>query len=144
MTERTEPGGAAPMRAAVRKGALSLLGVTAVSLVLWGVVSGVPGLWGAGIGAAMGGVFVLITAIVVLATAGQTPATTGAAVLGSWLLKIVVAIGVMVVLRSMTFYDRPALVMTLVLAMVVVLAAETRAVLTTRVPYVDPEPSTRH
>src|SRR5699024_552615 len=97
-----------PLLRAVRFGTAALLIITVISLAVWGGVRDLPGIWGVLIGAAIGGGFVLLTAASVLFTSSTNPATTGAVVLGSWLLKIVVLIIVLVLIRDLTFYDRTA------------------------------------
>ncbi len=126
-----------PLVRAVRFGGIALVVITVISLVAWGAWRDLPGIWGVIIGAAIGGGFVLLTALSVLITAGTSPATTGAIVLGSWLLKIVVLIIVLAVIRDMDFYDVPAMAVTTVLALIVVLVTETWGVITARVTYVN-------
>ena len=65
--------------------------------------------------------------------------------LGSWLLKIVVLLGVLMVIRGMTSYDRWAFVVTTTLVLIAVLSVEVWSVITSRVTYVQPstEPSAR-
>ena len=128
----------AGLRKAVRLGVLALLGLAVVSAGVWTLVDGSPGLWGALMGAAIGGAFVLTTAIVVIATARSAPQTTAAVLLGTWLIKLVVAIGVVAGIDRFDFYSRPAFAVTIILALVVVLAGETWAILKTRAPYVEP------
>ena len=128
----------AGLRTALRFGGLALAVLGVVSASCWGFVDGVPGLWGAVLGAAVGGAFVLTTAIVVMATAGSAPQTTAAILLGTWLLKLAVAIGVVAVLARFDFYSRNAFAVTIIAALVVVLAAETLGVIRTRTPYVEP------
>ncbi|KAA0919446.1 hypothetical protein [Dietzia sp. ANT_WB102] len=128
----------AALRRAVRLGTLVLAMLAVVSAVVWILIDGVPGLWGALMGAAIGGAFVLTTAIVVIATARSAPQTTAAVLLGTWLLKLVVAIGVVAALDRFDFYSRPALAVTIIAALIVVLAGETWAILKTRAPYVEP------
>lgn len=131
----------AGLRVAVRLGGLALVALAVVSAVVWTLVDGMPGLWGALMGAALGGAFVLITAIVVIATAGAAPQTTAAVLLGTWLLKLIVAIGVVAVIDRFDFYSRPAFAVTIIAALVVVLAAETWGILKTKTPYIEPEQS---
>ena len=126
-----------PLLRAVRFGSIALVALTIISLAVWGATRELPGIWGVLIGAAIGGGFVLLTAASVLFTSSTNPATTGAVVLGSWLLKIVVLIIVLVIIRDMQFYDRMALLVTLVLALIVVLATEVWGVITARVTYVN-------
>lgn len=131
----------AGLRVAVRLGGLALVALAVISAVVWSLVDGTPGLWGALMGAALGGAFVLITAIVVIATAGAAPQTTAAVLLGTWLLKLIVAIVVVAVIDRFDFYSRPAFAVTIIAALVVVLAAETWGILKTRTPYVEPAES---
>lgn len=126
-----------PLLRAVRFGTIALVVITIISLAVWGGTRDLPGIWGVLIGAAIGGGFVLLTAASVLFTSSTNPATTGAVVLGSWLLKIVVLIVVLALIRDLTFYDRTALLVTTVLALVVVLATEVWGVITARVTYVN-------
>jgi len=88
------------------------------------------------LGAAIGGSFVLLTVVSVLATANTTPSTTMAVVLGSWLVKLLVLIGLLMWLRTMDFYDTPALAVTMIAALVVVLATEVWGIMTTQAMYV--------
>ena len=121
---------------AVKFGALALAALTVISLVVWGLVGGAPGLWGVVIGAAIGGGFVLLTALSVLLTAGTSPSTTMAVVLGGWLLKIVLLVIVLLFIRDLDFFHRGALLTTVVLALVAVLGAEVWATVSTRTTYV--------
>ncbi|WP_273368484.1 hypothetical protein [Corynebacterium massiliense] len=125
-----------PLVRAVKFGALALAALTVISLVVWGLVGGAPGLWGVVIGAAIGGGFVLLTALSVLLTAGTSPSTTMAVVLGGWLLKIVLLVIVLLFIRDLDFFHRGALLTTVVLALVAVLGAEVWATVSTRTTYV--------
>lgn len=135
------PDQTSALRTAVRHGVLGLFLLTAISAGVSFLIVGVPGVWGALLGAAVGGGFVLFTAVVVLATAKSEPTTLAAVLLGSWLLKLILAIVVMVVLRGMDFYSRETFVAVIALAVVGLLTLETRAVLRSKAPYVDPVPS---
>lgn len=124
------------MQRAVKLGGLALLVITVVSLAVWGGISGLPGIWGVLVGAAIGGGFVLLTALSVLLTANTTPANTMAVVLGGWLLKVIVLVMVLLVIRDMDFYDTLALFVTVMLALFATLGTEVWAVVTSRVTYV--------
>ena len=126
-----------PLLRAVRFGSIALAILTVISLAVWGGMRDLPGIWGVLIGAAIGGGFVLMTAASVLFTSSTNPATTGAVVLGSWLLKIVVLIIILAIIRDMEFYDRMALLVTLILALIVVLATEVWGVITAKVTYLN-------
>jgi hypothetical protein len=141
MTARTDPDPSAPLRAAVRLGGAGAVVLAVVSCVVGYLVRGTPGLWGALVGSAIAVGFVLFTAGSVLFTARLEPAMSGVVLLGGWLVKLLLLIAVLAVLRGLGFYDRTTLVVVVVVAAVGVLGLETAAVVRTRVPYVDPEPS---
>lgn len=124
-----------PLLRALKFGWIGLAAVTLVSLAAWGAMRHVPGMWGVILGAAIGGGFLLMTVASVLATSGTSVSTTGAVVLGGWLLKIVVLIIVLVFLRGQDFYDKLAFFVTVVLVLVVVLASEVWGVITSKVTY---------
>ena len=126
-----------PLIRALRLGFYALLALTVLSLMGWGSARDLPGIWAVLMGAAVGGGFVLLTALSVLATAGTSPASTMAVVLGGWLVKLVVLIIFLLVIRNLTFYDHVAFGVTTILALVIVLAAEAWGVMTTRVTYLD-------
>ncbi|MDN5684378.1 hypothetical protein [Corynebacterium glyciniphilum] len=112
-----------PLLNAARSGAVGLLVITVISLALWGNFRGLEGLWGVLIGAAVGGGFVLATVAVVLLTSNTSPQTTMIVTLGSWLIKIVVVLGILLVLREMDFFDHTAMGVTVIAALVVALGA---------------------
>lgn len=124
-----------PLLRALRLGSMALAAITVMSLALWGWIAGAPGIWGVLVGAAVGGGFVLMTVVSVLLTSRTSPQTTGAVVLGGWLLKLVLVMLVMWGISGLDFYDRWALLVTVVVVLVVVLATETWGVMTSRVTY---------
>ncbi|WP_290226271.1 hypothetical protein [Corynebacterium confusum] len=121
---------------AVRFGSMALAVVTVLSLVGWGWAKDLPGIWGVLLGAAIGGGFVLLTALSVLVTANSSPSTTMAVVLGGWLVKVVLLIIVLLAIRGMDFYDNVALFVTVILALIIVLGTEVWGIITSRVTYV--------
>ncbi|APT84555.1 hypothetical protein [Corynebacterium aquilae] len=126
----------APIRAGIKVGALSVAVITVVALVLFGVLFGLPGVWGALIGAAIGGGFVALTAVSVLVTARTSPSTTGAVVLGGWLLKIVILLIVLFAIRDLYFYNHVALFVTAVAALLAMLGSEVFGVMKSRTTYI--------
>jgi hypothetical protein len=129
------------MRAAVRYGVLGLLALTVIASVIGWLVAELPGVWGALIGAAVGGGFILFTALGVLLTAKLPAITAGAVLLGTWLLKLILAIVVMALLKPLDFYSKGSLVLTIVFALIIVLGAETYGVVSQRALYVEPRSS---
>lgn len=124
-----------PLVRALRFGAYALATLTVISLIAWGGTRDVSGIWGSLMGAAIGGSFVLATALTVLATSNSTPTATMAVVLGGWLIKVVVLILLLLWLRSYDFYDPTAFGVTTIAALVVALVAETYGVISSRVTY---------
>ncbi|MEU4435682.1 hypothetical protein ACH474_32800 [Nocardia rhamnosiphila] len=126
----------APLRAALRYGLIGLVVLTVLAAAIATALAGTAGLWGALLGAAIGGGFILTTAVVVLLGAKLPPSTAGLIMLVSWVGKLLVALIVVAVLQRFEFYDRVALFLTVVGALVIVLGAETYGVLRQKVPYV--------
>ena len=139
--EATDP--AAPLRAGLKYGVRGLAILLAVGLLIWWPWKGEPGLWGVLIGAAIGGGFILITVITILLTSKASPSVVMGALMGGYLVKVVIVIGVTAFLKDMTFYHKGALVSVLIGAIVLVLGSELWGVLTTRQVYVAPESSER-
>ncbi|MFD6400683.1 hypothetical protein [Nocardia sp. NPDC060249] len=135
-TPETVPGPDAPLRAALRYGLIGLGVLVVVSVAIATAVAGMPGLWGALLGAAIGGGFILTTVVAVLLGAKLPPTMAGAVMLVSWVGKMLVALLVIVVLNQFDFYSRPALFFTVVGALLIVLGAETYGVVSQKVPYV--------
>lgn len=134
----------APLKNGLRYGLLGLLALTLIGVLIWWPWKGTPGLYGVLIGAGVGGAFILLTVITIMATANLKPSATMAAVMGGWFLKMVVVLVVMAVLGNMTFYSKGALVSMLIGAIVAVLGSEVWGVLSTKQPYIDDDtPSTK-
>lgn len=129
----------APLRAALRYGLLGLAVLVVVSAVLASIFAGLHGLWGALLGSAIGGGFILTTAAAVLFSAKIQSGLQGIVLLGSWVGKLLVAVIVIAVLKQYDFYSHNALFFTVVGALLVVLGAETYGLLRHRVPTVQVE-----
>ncbi|MDO4927682.1 MAG: hypothetical protein Q3976_01235 [Corynebacterium sp.] len=130
-----------PLQRALRYAMVATAIIAVISAAFWGGLRELPGLWGVLIGVGIGFGFAIVTVISVLATANTNSTTTGAVVLGSWLLKIVVLIIVLAVLKDMEFYDRLALFVTVAAVTVAMMASEVWAIVTTNVTYVNPTDS---
>ncbi|MET8651182.1 MULTISPECIES: hypothetical protein [Nocardia] len=130
------PGPDAPLRAALRYGLIGLAVLIVLSVAIATATAGVEGLWGALLGAAIGGGFILTTAAVILFGAKLPPSTAGLVMLVSWVGKVLVVLIVVGVLNNFDFYDRTALFLTVIGALLIVLGAETYGVLRQKVPYV--------
>ncbi|MFE5289279.1 hypothetical protein ACFRAQ_30295 [Nocardia sp. NPDC056611] len=135
----SDPGPDAPLRAALRYGIAGLAVLVVVSAILSSIFAGLPGLWGALIGSALGGAFILTTAASVLFSAKIETGLQGLVLLGSWVGKLLLAVIVVAVLQNYDFYSRGALFLTVVGALLIVLGAETYGLLRQRVPTVHVE-----
>lgn len=127
------------MAAVLRWGSLGSLIAMVVAVVVGFLIAGMPGLWGALLGIAIPVTFFSITVIVALVTVRVRPEVFGAAILGSWLIKIVVLIAVLAVLSRADFYDRGIFFAAFVVGTVGYLVTEAIIVVRTRVPYIEPE-----
>lgn len=127
------------MTAVLRWGSLGSLIAMVVAVVIGFLIAGMPGLWGALLGIAIPVAFFSITVIVALVTVRVRPEVFGAAILGSWLIKIVVLIAVLAVLSRADFYDRGIFFAAFVVGTVGYLVTEAIIVVRTRVPYIEPE-----
>lgn len=125
-----------PLKRALRFGSIALVAITIISLAVWGGMRGMPGIWGVLVGAGIGGGFVLLTVLSVLAASKTSPTNTIIVVMGSWLIKLLVLIVILAVIRDMDFYDKMALFVTVVLALIATLGTEARGVVSARVSYV--------
>ncbi|MBA1836024.1 hypothetical protein GC584_05950 [Corynebacterium sp. zg912] len=126
-----------PLVRALKVAGWALVALTVVSLMAWGAAREIPGIWAVLMGVAVGGSFVLLTAVSVLVTSNSSPSATMAVVLGGWLLKMGVLVLFLLWIRGFNFYDHKAFGVTTIAALVVALAAETWGVITTRTTYLD-------
>jgi hypothetical protein len=117
---------------------------TTFALLLFAVALGLVALliesalgYGILIGSSLSTVFFLITALVSLRSANLSAEKLAGVVLGSWLLKIIALIGILVWLKDQDFYNRPALFFALLITTVVTLVADALITIKTRVPYVE-------
>lgn len=124
---------------ALRKGLLVWLALSAGATALGYVMLSTAGLWGALLGAVLAGVFFSVTAIVAVKTSNMDVQYLGFAVLGSWLLKILLLIGALAWLRTQDFYSRPAFFLTLLVQTFALLIVEARILTRAPVPYVEPD-----
>ncbi|MCP2266172.1 hypothetical protein ACFQHV_16935 [Promicromonospora thailandica] len=127
------------LRSALRDSLLLVAGLAVLGSLVGLLVAGVPGLWGALIGAALAAFFCGATVLSMLWTVGKGAVTMGAVVMGGWIAKMVVLIVVMAVLTQFDFYDRVVLFVVLLLGAVGSALLDYRAVKNARVTYVDPD-----
>ncbi len=120
-------------------GLMSWFGVTIFAVVISYFAAGKPGVWGAIVGSAIAGLFLFVTAGVAIITAKSDVNVLGAAILGSWLLKIVVLMGALAWLRNQTFYNKSTLFATLLITTFGLLVLEAKLITSAPVPYLEPD-----
>ncbi|GAA1862093.1 hypothetical protein [Myceligenerans crystallogenes] len=126
----------AVLRTALRYSGLLVAALAVAGSIVGFLVAGLPGLWGALLGAALAAFFSGVTVWSVARTVGKDPTTTGAVVMGSWIGKMVVLVVVLVLLRGQDFYDRVVLFVVLLIGAVGSALLDYRAVRGGRLPYV--------
>lgn len=126
---------------ALRKMIFVGAGLAVIALPLAGLIgyglNGQQGAYGAVIGFGLGVVFIGITSLVALATRKLSVQMLGIAVLGSWLLKIVLLIVALAWLRGQDFYHRPSLLISMLVGLVVYLTIEAFITLKSKSLYLD-------
>lgn len=133
-----DPGGSLDLRRTLAAAGLVFALLVPVGVVLGALVEGWSGVWGALLGLAVPAIFLSITAVVAVLTARLPATTMGAIVLGSWLVKIVFLLAILVGLRGATFYSTGVFFVAFLAGLVAYLAVETISVLRTRQAYVTP------
>ena len=135
------PGVRVPMSAVLRWGTAGSVVVMVAAAGIGWLVAGSAGLWGGVLGIAIPVAFYTITVVAALVTLRVRPEVFGAAVLGSWVVKIAVLIGVLAALRDADFYSRGVFFVAFVVGTVGYLVAEALIVVKTRVPFIEPHES---
>lgn len=139
MPAPSAPAGAVePLRRALRQGVVVTMVALPVAVLGGFYRAGTEGVWGGLLGILLPSAFLLVTAVVALLTARSPVTVLGPAVLGSWLVKVVVLIAVLAAIRDRTFYDREVFFVVFAVTVVLVLMFEALAVVRTRVTYVEP------
>lgn len=128
----------AVFRRALRDMVVLVAGVTVLGVGIGYLVAGLPGVWGALIGAGIALLFSGTTTLSMLTTSDTAPGRMMAVIMGTWLGKLVVVIVLLAVLRGMDFYDRYVLAVVVAVAVIGSALLDYRAVARGRVPYVSP------
>ena len=132
------PGVRIPMTAVLRWGSIGSLVAMVIAAIAGWFVDGSAGLWGGVLGIAIPVAFYSITVIVAVVTVRLRPELFGAAILGSWIVKIAVLIAVLAVLSRADFFNRGVFFAAFVVGTIGYLVAEAVIVVRTRVPYIEP------
>ncbi|WP_420110698.1 hypothetical protein [Pseudactinotalea sp.] len=114
--------------------------VTVLGAGIGYLVAQTPGLWGALIAAGLGLVFTFTTVATLRFLVGRGPELLQIALIGSWLLKMVLVVVLMLWLRSQDFYHRGVFFVTLAVVVISAIVVEIGTVATARIPAVEPAP----
>jgi hypothetical protein len=126
------------MSAVLKWGTLGSVVVMVLAAVIGWLIAGMPGLWGGILGVAIPVAFFSITVIVALVTLRVRPGVFGAAILGSWIAKLVLLIVVLAALSRADFYSRGVFFVAFVIGTIGYLVTEAVIVVKTRVPFIEP------
>lgn len=125
-------------RTVLRRMVVLLLVLGILSCAIGYLTVGMPGLWGGLLGTGLVAFFTLTTAVIMLATADRPLHVASAALVASWLGKVVVVFVVLLIVRGRDFYDPVVFFVTLTASILGSVAIEMSAALKARVPNVDP------
>lgn len=130
-------------RRAVRGVVALAVGLTVVAAVVGLLVADVPGLWGGLLGGLVAGLLAATTPVTMLLTARSSVTAALGGAVGGWLLAAVVLIGAVLALRAAGGVHMPVFGATVAVGLLAAVGVQMRAVLTGRVPYVDPGAAAR-
>ena len=129
---------------ALRYGGILTLAIAVVGSIIGWFVAGQAGLVSALIGAGITAIFMAFTAVSIMiaskvARTEESVMLFFGIILGSWLLKFVVFIFLMVILREAPFIDPIIMFVSILAAVIGSLVVDVLAYVRSRVPYVDVE-----
>ncbi|MGP7959945.1 hypothetical protein ACTVCO_03910 [Sanguibacter sp. A247] len=137
----TQPSGPTRVRSAfasvLRDLTVLVLGTVLVGSLLGSLIAGMPGLWGALLGAGVAAFFSLTTAIIMVRTADRPMHVMNAWIVGAWILKMGGLFALLVALRGRTFYEPRVFFVVLVVAIIGATALEMVQLQRARIPVVD-------
>jgi hypothetical protein len=123
-------------RTALRYVVAGLVILAVIGSAIGYAVAGMPGVWGAVVGSAVAAFFCTTTVVAMLVTVGKSPTQMAAIVGGTWLLKMVVVVGIFAVISRLEFYDPVVLFVVLAIGLVGSAVLDMRAVQKSRIPWV--------
>lgn len=123
------------LRFALRGAILLTVAVAVIGSIVGWVIAEDAGVWGALMGAGLTLVFCGTTIIAMMLTAHSSPTTMSAVVVGTWLLKVILTLVLVLAVRDATFYSKPVFVVTVIVAVLGTLALDMRSVYSGRMPY---------
>lgn len=124
---------------ALRVSAVSLAALAIIGGTVAGLVEGSGGLWGAIAGAGLAALGALVTQGAMVVGYKRAPHVFASIVGGSWLAKMVVIVGGMLALSTVSGVDRASFGIVALVGIMGTLAIDLLAVRKARIPYVNPE-----
>lgn len=130
-------------RGLIRQLALLLAVLLAGGALIGWFIAAERGIWGALIGAGLAGLFLLTTVGVMLATTGKPVHYASGGLVFGWIAKMVVLFVVLFALKGREFYDPMVLFGVIVIAVLGSTALEMNAAMRARIPYAQPDSTSR-
>jgi hypothetical protein len=121
----------------LKQGAFLIAGIAVLGGIIGFLIASMAGLVSALIGASMALLFVSMTALSVWLGGKLSLGGFFGVVLGGWIFKLLLFIGLVLVLKGATFIVGPILFVCIVLSVIGSLALDAMAVLKTRIPTVE-------
>ncbi|PRZ04860.1 hypothetical protein BCE75_10998 [Isoptericola sp. CG 20/1183] len=134
--DEVQAGERAMLRRAMRSTLLLVGALVVLGCAVGALVAGLPGVWGALVGAGLAAFFCGTTVWSMQRTVGKPPTVMAGVVMGAWLAKIVVLVVVLAVLRGADFYDPYVLFVVLAIGAIGSALLDYQAVKGARIPYV--------
>lgn len=137
----TQPSGPTRVRSAfasvLRGLTVLVVGTILVGSLIGILVAGMPGLWGALLGAGVAAFFSLTTAVIMVRTADRPMHVMNAWIVGAWILKMGGLFALLLALRGRTFYEPRVFFVVLVVAIFGATALEMVQLQRARIPAID-------
>ena len=125
-------------RRALRVTAIGLAALAIIGLPVGWLVDGGAGLLAAEVGVGVAALAGITTQAAMMVGHRRTPHMMAAIVLGSWLLKMIIIVIVLLVLQGVDGFHRGLFAVFMLVGVFGTIAADLWAVRASRVPYVDP------
>ena len=126
----------AMFRSILVRGALVVVALAVVGCAAGYLVSGMPGLWGALMAVALAGAYLLTTVVVMILTSHASVNTASSAIMGAWLVKVLITVGLLLVVRGRDFFDPVVFFGVIVVAVIAMCLVEVLGVMRARIPII--------
>lgn len=124
----------AMFRSILVRGAWVVAVLAVVGCAVGYLVAGMPGLWGALMGVALAGAYLLTTVVVMILTAEASVNTASTAIIAAWVVKVLITLILLLVVRGRDFFDPVVFFGVIVVAVVATSLVEVLGVMRARIP----------